>query len=149
MGGGGGDDVGGDDVGGEGGGSGGGTSSHRQRYAQDDAEQAVQETCEKDMTTPTDPKDVEAALNIRQARARPGARGKAMKCPKCGGVNGWWIKARAFGHATEQGGWGNHLGELVDSTFVNYAKTKTVLCIDCKRRVPRPAQPAEGGANGK
>lgn len=58
-------------------------------------------------------------------------------CPKCGGYSGYFVSDHVNGWEERMGTWDG--GEEVTNTDnLRYRVSKTAICQDCNKRVPRP-----------
>jgi len=62
-----------------------------------------------------------------------------MSCSKCGGTQGYEAKDYFSGWAPFLGEWNGNEESPCFNDFVTIKKeSKTAICLDCNKRVPRP-----------
>ncbi len=61
-----------------------------------------------------------------------------MSCPQCGSSEGYIVKDRANGWLTYLGDWTGEEERLDGEDGLRYTRSRTVSCIACGARAPRP-----------
>lgn len=58
------------------------------------------------------------------------------ECPKCGSLDGYSVKVRAFGYVMHEGSWRVAGGDerVVDDSALRWVADKTVKCLNCGKR---------------